>query len=61
MKLPEYTDDIGWNDIIYRYLHNDQELKARQDIEYHMWNYFKDCLKEVIDIFSKIQYYHFLN
>lgn len=46
MHIPEYSDWKYWDGIIEQYISNPAYFSARYDIEYHMWNYFKICLKK---------------
>lgn len=45
MKFPAYTDDVYWTDVIEQYIRNDNKHPGWYNIEYYMWEYFKDCLK----------------
>lgn len=44
MELPKYTDDTFWTDVIEQYIQNDNKYAGCYNIEYYMWEYFKDCL-----------------
>lgn len=45
MKFPEYTDDAYWTDVIEQYILNNNKHPGWYNIEYYMWEYFKNCLK----------------
>jgi hypothetical protein len=45
MKFPAYTDDAYWTDVIEQYIQNNNNHPGWYNIEYYMWEYFKDCLK----------------
>ena len=45
MKFPAYTNDAYWTDVIKQYIQNDNMHPEWYNIEYYMWEYFKDCLK----------------
>lgn len=45
MKFPAYTDDAYWTDVIEQYVQNNNKHPGWYNIEYYMWEYFKDCLK----------------
>lgn len=45
MKIPAYTDDESWAEIIEQYIQNDNKHPGWYNIEYNMWEYFKVCLK----------------
>ena len=45
MEIPAYTDDESWAEIIEQYIQNDNKHPGWYNIEYDMWEYFKDCLK----------------
>ena len=45
MEFPAYTDDAYWTDVIEQYIQNDNNHPGWYNIEYYMWEYFKDCLK----------------
>lgn len=45
MEIPAYTDDKAWTEIIEQYIQNDNKHPKWYNIEFHMWEYFKECLK----------------
>ena len=45
MNFPAYTDDVYWTDVIEQYIQNNNKHPEWYNIEYYMWEYFKDCLK----------------
>lgn len=45
MKFPAYTDDVYWTNVIEQYIQNNNKHPGWYNIEYYMWEYFKDCLK----------------
>ena len=45
MKIPAFTDDAYWTEIIEQYIQNNNKHLGWYNIEYYMWEYFKDCLK----------------
>ena len=45
MKFPAYTDDAYWKDVIDQYMQNNNKHPGWYNIEYYLWEYFKDCLK----------------
>ena len=45
MKFPAYTDDTYWTTVIEQYIQNNNKHPGWYNIEYYMWEYFKDCLK----------------
>lgn len=45
MKFPAYTDDAYWTDVIEQYIQNNNKHPEWYNIEYYMWEYFKNCLK----------------
>ncbi len=45
MSFPTYTDDVYWTDVIEQYIQNNNKHPEWYNIEYYMWEYFKDCLK----------------
>lgn len=44
MDIPAYTDEVYWNSIIQQYIEG--RCWFALDIENHLWNYFKFCLKK---------------
>jgi len=49
MGIPKYTEEAYWNDVIQQYIDGEPSIRMRHDIEYHIWEYFKDCLRQKID------------
>ena len=45
MEFPAFTDDAYWTNVIDRYIQNDIKYSIWYNIEYYIWEYFKDCLK----------------
>ena len=45
MEFLAYTDDVYWTDIIEQYIQNNNKHPEWYNIEYYMWEYFKNCLK----------------
>ena len=45
MEFPAYTDDTYWTNVIEQYIQNNNKHPGWYNIEYYMWEYFKDCLK----------------
>ncbi len=45
MKFPPYTDDTYWTNVIEQFIQNSNKHPGWYNIEYYMWEYFKDCLK----------------
>ena len=45
MKFPAYTEDAYWTEVIEQYVQNNNKHPEWYNIEYYMWEYFKDCLK----------------
>ncbi len=45
MNFPAYTDDAYWTEVIEQYIQNNNKHPGWYNIEYYMWEYFKDCLK----------------
>lgn len=45
MEFPAFTDDAYWTNVIDRYIQNDIKYSVWYNIEYYIWEYFKDCLK----------------
>ena len=45
MNFPAYSDDAYWTDVIEQYIRNNNKHPGWYNIEYYMWEYFKDCLK----------------
>ena len=45
MTFPAYSDDAYWTDIIEQYIQNNNKHPGWYNIEFYMWEYFKDCLK----------------
>ena len=45
MKFPAYSDDAYWTDVIEQYIQNNNKHPGWYNIEYYMWEYFKDYLK----------------
>lgn len=45
MEFPAYTDDTYWTDVIKQYIQNNNKHPDWYNIEYYMWEYFKNCLK----------------
>ena len=45
MKFPAYTDDVYWTNVIKQYIQNNNKHPEWYNIEYYMWEYFKNCLK----------------
>ena len=45
MNFPAYSDDAYWTDVIEQYIQNNNKHPGWYNIEYYMWEYFKDCLK----------------
>lgn len=45
MDIPKYTEEVYWNDVIQQYIDGEPSIRMRHDIEYHVWEYFKDCLR----------------
>ena len=45
MEFPAYTDDAYWTDVIKQYIRNNYKHPEWYNIEYYMWEYFKNCLK----------------
>lgn len=46
MNIPEYTDELFWNNIIDEYIKDKQKFVSWIDLDKHLWNYFKYCLKK---------------
>ena len=53
MKFPAYTDDVYWTDVIEQYIQNNNKHPEWYNIEYYMWEYFKNCLKRNNRFFFK--------
>lgn len=45
MIFPAFTDDAYWTGVIEQYIQNNNKHPGWYNIEYYMWEYFKDCLK----------------
>ena len=45
MNFPAFTDDAYWTEVIEQYIRNNNTHPGWYNIEYYMWEYFKDCLK----------------
>lgn len=45
MNFPAYTDDAYWTEVIEQYIQNNNRHPGWYNIEYYIWEYFKDCLK----------------
>lgn len=45
MEFPAYTDDTYWTDVIIQYIKNNNKHPEWYNIEYYMWEYFKNCLR----------------
>jgi len=45
MDIPAYNDDFAWYGIIAQYIEGKNKHSLWYNVEYHMWEYFKDCLK----------------
>ena len=45
MTFPAYSDDAYWTDVIEQYIQNNNKHPGWYNIEFYMWEYFKDCLK----------------
>ena len=45
MEFPAYTEDAYWTEVIEQYIQNNNKHPGWYNIEYYMWEYFKDCLK----------------
>ncbi len=45
MNFPAFTDDAYWTEVIEQYIQNNNKHPNWHNIEYYMWEYFKDCLK----------------
>lgn len=45
MNFPAYTDDVYWTDVIEQYIQNNNKHPGWYNIEYYMWEYFKNCLQ----------------
>lgn len=45
MNFPAYTDDAYWTGVIEQYIQNNNKHPEWYNIEYYMWEYFKNCLK----------------
>lgn len=45
MEFPTYADDAYWTDVIEQYIENNNKYPGVYNIEYYMWEYFKDCLR----------------
>ena len=54
MKFPAYTDDVYWTNVIKQYIQNNNKHPEWYNIEYYMWEYFKNCLKGIIVSFLNI-------
>ena len=44
MEFPAYTDDAYWTGVIEQYIQNNNKHPEWYNIEYYMWEYFKNCL-----------------
>ena len=53
MEFPSYTNDAYWTRIIQEYIQNNNKHPEWYNIEYYMWEYFKDCLKRKNRFFFK--------
>ena len=45
MNFPAFTDDAYWTEVIEQYIQNDNKHPGWYNIEYYIWEYFKDCLR----------------
>lgn len=45
MKFPAYTDDVYWTNVIKQYIQNNNKHPEWYNIEYYIWEYFKNSLK----------------
>lgn len=61
MNIPEYTDERFWNNIIDEYIKDKQKFASWIDLDKHLWNYFKYCLKKGTDIIFNTPLFRFWN